>query len=58
MSEITSENLALTCAPKYVRICGSPPVFAPVVTQTLTPCHLGKHGGERNGPGERSCAHR
>jgi hypothetical protein len=40
----TSENMALTCAPRYVRIRGSPPVFVPVVTQlvtqALTPCHI------------------
>lgn len=36
MGEITSENLALTCTSRYARICGSPPVFAPVVTQIVT----------------------
>jgi hypothetical protein len=39
MDEITSENLALTCAPRYVCIRGRPPVFVPVVTQLVTqPC--------------------
>jgi hypothetical protein len=52
MGEITSENLALTCAPRYAHIRGSPPVFAPVftqlVTQALTPCHIAwvSMGGE------------
>ena len=50
MSEITSENLTLTCDRRYVLVRGSPPVFVPVVTQLVTqpliPCHVIKHGGE------------
>jgi hypothetical protein len=57
MSEIASENSALTCDRRYVLVRESPPVFVPVVTQLVTqpliPCHVIKRGGgeEQAAPG-------
>ena len=46
MGEITSENMPLACDRMYARMCGSPSVCAPVVTQlvtqALTLCHAAK----------------
>ena len=51
MSESSSENSALACTRWYALIRGSPPVFAPVVTQfvtqSLTCCPVTKHYGKR-----------
>jgi hypothetical protein len=65
MGEITSENLAFTCALRYARIRASPPVSAAVVTQLVThlsdplPGHadaaLDTRGSVRGSPAGERC---